>query len=687
MRSPEDPPDNSPEPAALSTAQDLLADVLSSIDQLGTLFGGYVLYEKLGRGGFGIVFRAQRVGSDETVALKRMRGADHATAEERKDFLSGAETAAALDHPGIVRVRALGESDNCPFFTMDFVAGGNLAAALESGQPSQAEAARWLRDIALAVHHAHSSEVLHRDLKPANILLDERGRPLVADFGSARRLSEQGHCLESGEGVLSYYMAPEQASGDTRALTRRADIYSLGVILYELLCGQVPYEELPFAAWVSELVSLEPVRSPRELEPEVSRDLERICLKCLEKDPLRRYESAALLTADLELVLQGRRPRHARLERAPARALRWVRRHPLLSGLVGGALLLGLVLVLSVLSLLQSEREQERSALDTNAFIANSEAGALLFQLREFAERVERCAQKPIAQELLSRGLLLENAPDLAGCARGLQAVNVMATDGRLLAQWPPPKLPILGKSYAFRDYFRGARYLAEHGLPGAYLGFAYRAESSGQLEFSFAAPVRGSDGKWIGSVVASLGVDSTLGQVQMTDSVESGRIVALLGPRDVDRATSQAPPPRDFYFIVHPQLSRGREVPLQGLSRATLDRAFGPAASAGEQFSLRWAPPLLLSEYRDPLLDRTPSSLAAFAPVGRTGYIVVVETSKVVVARGGRALAHKLAWRAGVPLAAGLCLLAWSVLSTARRRRSLDARPRWFARRASSRA
>jgi hypothetical protein len=296
--------------------------------------------------------------------------------------------------------------------------------------------------------------------------------------------------------------------------------------------------------------------------------------------------------------------------------------------------------------------------------------------LREFADRVERCAQKPVLRGILEAGILRANAPELPACARGFENVDLMATDGRLIAQAPSPKAFVVGNNYEFRQYFRGARSLAERGLPGAYLGPAYRAESDGQMEFSFAAPVLSNDGKWLGNLVASLNVDSTIGQVRMTDPAEGGRIVALIGPRDNDRFNANAPLPSDFYFIVHPELARGREVPLRDPSRVMLERAFGRAAPAGEQFSLRWAPPLLLPDYHDPLLTPARSSLAALAPVGRTGYIVIVQLSKDAAQRDGRALVRKLAWRAGLPLAAGSLLFGFGVLATVRRRRGLETRP-----------
>ena len=662
---------------SLTSVRELLAQVLSDPSNQGTLFGSFILHEELGRGGFGIVFRARRVGSGELVALKQMRGGTQATAEERREFLAGAETALVLDHPGIVRTIELGEIAGCPFFTMPLVSGGNLAAKLDSAQPSHAQAAKWVASIARAVHHAHSREVLHRDLKPANILLDEHGEPLVADFGSARRLSKQGECLESGNGVLSFYMAPEQASGVTTGLTRRADIYSLGVLLHELLTGRVPYEGLSFADWVSELVSDAPVHPPRELEPSINRDLERVCLKCLEKDPSRRYESALFLAEDLERLLLGRRPQHARPDRVWSRGLSWLSRKPLRTTLIAWVLLSCLVLASGLASLWQLEREQQRVVLETNAFIANSQAGALLFQLREFADRAERCGQRPAVRQVLAEGSVLGRDAALESCARGFHSVYLTSLDGRLLARWPQTGSTVLGKNYSFRDYFVGASQLGQHGVHGAFLGPAYRAESNGLLQFALSAPVFDDAGAYIGVVVASQTADSAIGQVRLQDARASGRVVALLGPRGRDRIDSLAPAPASFDFVVHPRLQYGHEVRVREPVRSSLERAFGADITPGDQFSMRWVPPLLVSDYRDPLLEPGTESLAAFVPVGRTGYAVVVETSKDAVLRDGRALLSKLAWRAGVPFAAGSLLLGFWAMANVRRKHSLQRRAR----------
>jgi eukaryotic-like serine/threonine-protein kinase len=661
--------------AALSEARILLADVLRNVEQPGTLFGSYVLYEKLGRGGFGVVYRARRVGSDEVVALKQMRGGTQATAEERRDFLAGAETMARLarceQRIGIVPVHDFGEHEGCPFFTMPLLEGSDLAAILANGRPSQAQAARWLSAAARAVDHAHGKRVLHCDLKPANILLDANGTAWVTDFGSARTLSEGGACDESGAAGLSYYMAPEQGTAGARGLTRQADVYSLGVILYELLVGRVPYEELGFAHWFVALATEEPIRSPSEFEPGTNPDLELICLKCLEKEPSARYATAAMLAEDLDLVLAGWRPRHARKPRAMSRSVRWFGRHPSLAFVCAAAIVLAAVGIIALFSSWQDDREQQRTALETNGFIANSQAGALLFQLRELADDIERCARQPGVAALLRRGGVAEQADVPEGCGSEFREIYLFAASGRLLAEWPPPTQAILGKNYAFRGYFRGARELAEQGRPGTFLGAAYRSESHEQLQFAFSTPVRDANGEWLGVAVGSLEVASTIGEVGLTDASGGGRIVALLGPRDHDRAVAQTP---RLDFIIHPRLTHGREVVVDDPSGAIMRLA--PVAAPGEQFSMRWSAPLLQSNYRDPLLASQSTSLAAFAPVGRTGYVVAIQTPTSAVSTRGWALASRLVWRTGLPGALGLGLLGLLMLRVVSRRRKLERRP-----------
>jgi serine/threonine protein kinase len=254
-----------------------------------TIFGGYELLEELGRGATGIVYRCRPLGGTQTVAIKLMLGSDFASEAELQRFRFGAETAAELDHPNIVPVLHVDEHEGRPFFTMRLLEGGSLALALRRLRSSQLNAARLIAKVARAVHHAHERGVLHRDLKPENIVLDEHDEPYVADFGLAKRLDHRANDSRSSAIVGSAdYMAPEQAAGTSRTLTFAADIYSLGTIFYELLTGELPVQGRSLAEMLERLRSPVAVRPPRELDSGIDRELDLVCLKCLEKDPAQR---------------------------------------------------------------------------------------------------------------------------------------------------------------------------------------------------------------------------------------------------------------------------------------------------------------------------------------------------------------------------------------------------------------
>ena len=271
----------------------------------GTLlkyFGDYELLEPLGRGGMGVDYRAKQLSLNRVVALKMILAADSTDAGARQRFRAEAEAAARLDHPSIVPIVEVGEFQGQPYFSMKYVEGANLAKSLRG---MVRESAVLLTAVARAVHHAHQRGIIHRDLKPANILLDNAGRPHLTDFGLARRLGDDSSLTASGAVVgTPSYMAPEQAEAKPDAATTAADIYSLGAILYERLTGRPPFRgETPLETL--RLVRETAATPPAALNSEVDRDLERICLKCLEKEPGRRYDSAAALADDLERWLAG----------------------------------------------------------------------------------------------------------------------------------------------------------------------------------------------------------------------------------------------------------------------------------------------------------------------------------------------------------------------------------------------
>ncbi len=302
---------------------------------------GYEVLEEIGRGGMGVVFKARDVELQRLVAIKMILHADLAGERERERFLAEARAAARLEHPGIVHIHHVGTHEGRPFLVMEFVEGGSLAGKLR-GQPVPArQAASIVARLARAVQAAHEARIVHRDLKPANVLVTPRWDLKIADFGLARKLDEPGLTGTGAVVGTPSYMAPEQARGD-KDLGPAADIYALGAILYQLLTGQPPFVGQAVMELLQAVIHQEPVR-PGKRNPAVPAALETICLKCLEKEPARRYASAADLADDLERF--GREePIHARPVGPLARLWRSARRRPAVPILAG----LGVIALLSL---------------------------------------------------------------------------------------------------------------------------------------------------------------------------------------------------------------------------------------------------------------------------------------------------------------------------------------------------
>jgi serine/threonine protein kinase/S1-C subfamily serine protease len=285
-------------------------------------FGDYELLEVIARGGMGVVYKARQVSLNRVVALKMLLAGEFATKRDAARFQAEAEAAAALDHPHIVPIFEIGEHEGRQYFSMKYVDGCSLSKLPRDDVRGEAER---LIVIARAVQFAHERGVLHRDLKPGNVLIDSRGAAFVADFGLAKRADSNRSLSESGAMVgTPRYMAPEQAAG-RKDLTVAADIYSLGVVLYERLTGTTPFNGNTAAEIMFKLLNEEPI-SPRQHNRAVPRDLETICLHCLHKDPAKRYATAAELADDLQRFVAGD-PVRARPLGLPERVVRWGRRH------------------------------------------------------------------------------------------------------------------------------------------------------------------------------------------------------------------------------------------------------------------------------------------------------------------------------------------------------------------------
>jgi WD40 repeat protein/serine/threonine protein kinase len=352
--------------------------------------GDYELIRELARGGMGVVYKARQRSLDRIVALKMILAGELASESEVKRFYTEAIAAANLDHPGIVPIFEVGQHEGQHFFSMAFVEGESLSARLARGPLRPREAADLVRRVATAVQYAHEKGVVHRDLKPANILLEQirtdstggatlgeataaqaasRYVPKLTDFGLAKRIKGDSGLTAHGQ-ILGTpnYMPPEQASGRTDEIGPVSDVYALGAVLYSCLTARPPFQSATLLETLSQVLRQEPI-SPRALNPTVDRDLATICMKCLEKEMHRRYQSAAELAGELERFLNGE-PIHARPIGRPVRVWRWCKRNPVLAGLwaLGAVFLLTLSIAGPIVAIqqaaLKNDADRQRKAAD-----------------------------------------------------------------------------------------------------------------------------------------------------------------------------------------------------------------------------------------------------------------------------------------------------------------------------------
>ena len=383
---------------SLTPPPDLSAGFDELEEELPKAFGDYLLEARIARGGMGVVYRARHLPLNRVVALKMLIGGGFAGREALLRFKAEATAAARLHHPNIITLYEVGEIEGLPYLSMEFVDGQDLSWLSHGGQITPAQAARWLRDVAHAVQHAHEQGILHRDLKPSNIIIDPFGQPKVTDFGLARQSGSEQSLTVSGQALGSPgYMPPEQARGDHPATGPHSDLYALGAVLYHLLTGRPPFLGESIPAILAQVENAEPI-PPQRINPLIPRDLQTICLKCLEKAPHRRYASARELGEELDRFLANE-PIRAQAITPWERMWRWSRRHPSIA-LLTGALAIALLLGGAGIVWQWQRAEVESAAAIANADLAARNAYAADLNAASLA--IER-GDLPEGRRLLSR--------------------------------------------------------------------------------------------------------------------------------------------------------------------------------------------------------------------------------------------------------------------------------------------
>ncbi|HWB13438.1 MAG TPA: serine/threonine protein kinase [Pirellulales bacterium] len=634
-------------------------------------FGDYEIIGEIARGGMGVVYQARQVSLNRLVAVKMILAGQLASSDDVRRFRAEAEAAAHLRHPNIVAIHEVDEHDGQHYFSMDYVQGRSLSQMVREHPLAPEQAARYVKTVAEAIHYAHEHGILHRDLKPSNVLIDESDQPRITDFGLAKQLGSDPDATISGAIVgTPSYMSPEQALGRV-AVGPATDVYSLGAMLYDLLCARPPFQADSALETLRQVRDCEPA-SPRILNPHVPRDLETVCLKCLAKETNRRYASAAEVAAELGRFLAGD-PILARPIGTAGRVARWARRHPLAAGVMLTTAALLMVVSAGTLSVARElERQLRQEVLESNKYAARNVANTLRGQLTHWGDAVAEVARDEDLIAALERGastdelqkFIVARHKDYAGVEGGLVKpgdppvfTNWFILDPRGMALARSPVLAgFLGKDYSFRDYFRGA----VHAKTGeVHVSHVYLSENDRLYKFALSSPIRRDvqDAPLLGVLVATVATDSSFGLPHLHDQ---RRKAALVGPLDPVRGQLESQTAaRSEVILVHPAytLPGTRAVPvenvrLRGVQAVIIDGRLrypaGEQAVEGDE------------AFWDPIYgDRW---LAAFAPVPDSQFVVVVEQRYDDAVQLHGSLARQLLLWAGVALTLGVVLLGASI-------------------------
>lgn len=629
-------------------------------------FGEFLILEHLADGGMSRVYAAWQPSLDRTVALKLLKpelGEDPRLVEAflRRDV----QALASLEHPSITRVYASGIEDGKPYLVMELLEGGSLAnPECRARYQDARQRLELIATLARAVQHSHARGVLHCDIKPSNVLFDEAGQPRLSDFGLSQSLGGNDHLSGGSWG----WMAPEQVQADKPGdgtpvqTTVATDVFALGVLLFWLTNGSLPFGDGDdYPTRLREEQRAPPGRWSKSHDWAAAA----VCHRALQVAPSDRYESAHALAVDIERALWG-------LPLAGVATPRW-RRVWLWLGVHRTLAVLAavLVVVLGVGSRLlvrtgeNHERELLQQALEMQAFAARGQASHVLYQLRQTAEVLRKVATEPLIRSTArsGRGAPSDVSDDPAQHCSYNEPVLQIADSSPQIADFdvlqvldpsgcPRARFPEAGAAYQYlwygwRNYFRGAAEAAEQRETRVHVGSVFRSNITGEVRFSLSTPIYDSlsegpapiGAKWIGVASAGITVNSTLRPISGIATRDNRHVVAILGPFEGDNPN--LPDQLGYTLLAHPALGRGEARLLHAHYANRLQEAFASVSNHEDEFALPDVEPITFDDYVDPFWGER--WLAAFAPVGRTGYAVLVQTKVSSVVQPGVAFSQQL--------------------------------------------